>query len=62
MSLIRSIGWRARGRIVDGLISGQLIKQHLAPADLLDALRLLSTTRVMTGQMINVDYGEVLAY
>jgi NAD(P)-dependent dehydrogenase (short-subunit alcohol dehydrogenase family) len=49
-------------RIVDGLISGQLIKRHLVPADLLDAVQLLSTTRVMTGQIINVDFGEVLSY
>ncbi|NMC08534.1 MAG: SDR family oxidoreductase [Candidatus Lokiarchaeota archaeon] len=53
---------KPRERIVDGLIQGQLIKQHLAPADLLDAVRLLATTRVMTGQVINVDLGEVLSY
>jgi NAD(P)-dependent dehydrogenase (short-subunit alcohol dehydrogenase family) len=53
---------KPRERIVDGLISGQLIKRHLAPADLLDTVRLLSTTRVMTGQIINVDFGEVLSY
>jgi len=53
---------KPRERIADGLISGQLIKHHLVPADLLDAVRLLSTTRVMTGQILNVDFGEVLSY
>ncbi len=53
---------KPRERIADGLVSGQLVKRHLVPADLLGAVRLLSTTRVMTGQIINVDYGEVLAY
>ncbi|MEX2681895.1 MAG: SDR family NAD(P)-dependent oxidoreductase [Candidatus Sigynarchaeota archaeon] len=53
---------KPRERIANGLISGQLLKRHLVPADLLDAVRLLSTTRVMTGQVINVDCGEVLSY
>ncbi|MBN2151485.1 MAG: SDR family oxidoreductase [Candidatus Lokiarchaeota archaeon] len=53
---------KPRARVADGLVSGQLLKKHLLPADLLDAVRLLSTTRVMTGQIINVDYGEVLSY
>ncbi len=53
---------KPRERIVDGLISGQLVKQHLKPSDLLDAVRLLSTTRTMTGQIVNVDLGEVLSY
>nr|MDO8087005.1 SDR family oxidoreductase [Candidatus Sigynarchaeum springense] len=53
---------KPRERIADGLVSGQLIKRYLLPADLLDAVHLLSTTRVMTGQVINVDCGEVLSY
>jgi NAD(P)-dependent dehydrogenase (short-subunit alcohol dehydrogenase family) len=53
---------KSRERVADGLISGQLVKQHLKPSDLLDVVRLLSTTRVMTGQVINVDLGEVLSY
>jgi NAD(P)-dependent dehydrogenase (short-subunit alcohol dehydrogenase family) len=53
---------KERERIEGGLIVGQLIKHHIAPTDLLDAVRLLATTRVMTGQVISVDLGEVLDY
>ncbi|MHA1298546.1 MAG: SDR family oxidoreductase [Candidatus Helarchaeota archaeon] len=53
---------KTRGEIVNDKISKQLIKRPMYPNDLLDVVKLLSSTQSITGQIYNVSMGEVLNY
>lgn len=53
---------QAKTQIIDHLIVSQLIKKPMKSEDLIPALELLISTKVMTGQVVNCTLGEVLHY
>ena len=53
---------KSREEVIAGIMESQLIKKPMYPNDLISVVRLLSTTRVITGQIYNVAMGEILSY
>lgn len=53
---------KTRQQIVESKINGQLLKKEMIPDDLIPVTDLLTSTNVITGQIINCSLGEVINY